>query len=52
MNFKKLCEANVNHYNNHTGRHNAIILAYGAVTFVGWRLFNKKLAESFDPTKD
>ena len=42
--FSKLAQANVDHYNNHTGSHNAITVAYGIVAVVAISAMSKKIA--------
>jgi hypothetical protein len=48
MNFNKLAQANVNHYNNHPTAHCLIIAVYGAMVVVGARLWTKRLQKA-DP---
>lgn len=48
MNFSKLAQANVNHYNNHPAAHLAIIAVYAAVVLVGAKLWTKRLQKA-DP---
>jgi hypothetical protein len=44
--WTKICQANLEHYNNHPTRHKTIIVAYAGVLYVGAHKLGKRLAKN------
>lgn len=44
MNFTKLAQKNVDHYNNHTAEHNAITVVYAVAAVVMYHKIMKRIA--------